>query len=174
MLGLPVRGILNRYGALHWQPPDSCESSEGPNGPETDKGRDEYAARLNNRQAAEKPSTVWPLRRRVGCSPDGLRGRDRIGVGEAQGRKSDYRVNHNRLLAKIAERVSDKRLLKLLRAFLQAGVMDNGLVSPQSASRRTSDEQRDATPHEETQASGEQREECGGSTMGTEVSGIRL
>jgi len=40
------------------------------------------------------------------------------------------RVNHDRLLAKIAERVSDKRLLKLIRAFLRAGVMEGGLVSP--------------------------------------------
>jgi len=40
------------------------------------------------------------------------------------------RVNHDRLLAKIAEMVSDKRLLTVLRAFLQAGVMENGLVSP--------------------------------------------
>jgi RNA-directed DNA polymerase len=40
------------------------------------------------------------------------------------------RVNHDRLMAKIAERVSDKRLLKLIRAFLTAGVMENGLVSP--------------------------------------------
>src|SRR5262252_4331653 len=39
-------------------------------------------------------------------------------------------VNHDRLLAKIAERVSDKRLLTLIRAFLRAGVMENGLVSP--------------------------------------------
>ena len=31
---------------------------------------------------------------------------------------------------KIAERVSDKRLLKLIRAFLRAGVMEGGLVSP--------------------------------------------
>jgi retron-type reverse transcriptase len=33
-------------------------------------------------------------------------------------------------MAKIAERVSDKRLLKLIRAFLRAGVMEGGLVSP--------------------------------------------
>ena len=40
------------------------------------------------------------------------------------------RVNHDRLMAKLAERVSDKRLLKLIRAFLTAGVMENGLVGP--------------------------------------------
>jgi len=40
------------------------------------------------------------------------------------------RVNHDKLIAKIAERVSDKRLLKLIRAFLRAGVMEGGLVSP--------------------------------------------
>jgi RNA-directed DNA polymerase len=33
-------------------------------------------------------------------------------------------------MARIAERVSDKRLLKLIRAFLRAGVMEGGLVSP--------------------------------------------
>ena len=33
-------------------------------------------------------------------------------------------------MAKIAERVSDKRMLKLIRAFLTAGVMEGGLVSP--------------------------------------------
>src|SRR5271165_1350801 len=38
------------------------------------------------------------------------------------------RVNHDRLMAKLAERVSDKRLLKLIRAILRAGVMENGLV----------------------------------------------
>src|SRR5215813_11409343 len=40
------------------------------------------------------------------------------------------RVNHDQLMAKIAKRVSDKRLLKLIRAFLRAGVMEDGLVSP--------------------------------------------
>ena len=40
------------------------------------------------------------------------------------------RVNHDKLMARIAERISDKRLLKLIRRFLQAGVMENGLVSP--------------------------------------------
>jgi len=39
------------------------------------------------------------------------------------------RVSHDKLMAKIAERVSDKRLLKLIRRFLTAGVMENGLVS---------------------------------------------
>src|SRR5271167_1076597 len=40
------------------------------------------------------------------------------------------RVNHDRLMAQIAKRVEDKRLLKLIRAFLNAGVMENGLISP--------------------------------------------
>jgi RNA-directed DNA polymerase len=40
------------------------------------------------------------------------------------------RVNHDKLMARIAERVSDKRMLKLIRVFLRAGVMEGGLVSP--------------------------------------------
>ena len=40
------------------------------------------------------------------------------------------RVNHDRLMARVAQRVGDKRLLKLIRAFLTAGVMEDGLVSP--------------------------------------------
>ena len=40
------------------------------------------------------------------------------------------RVNHDKLMAAIARRVSDKRMLRLIRAFLESGVMENGLVSP--------------------------------------------
>jgi RNA-directed DNA polymerase len=40
------------------------------------------------------------------------------------------RVNHDRLMGEVAKRVKDKRMLKLLRGFLNAGVMENGLVSP--------------------------------------------
>ena len=40
------------------------------------------------------------------------------------------RVNHDHLMARVAQRVTNKRLLKLIRAFLNAGVMENGLVNP--------------------------------------------
>jgi RNA-directed DNA polymerase len=40
------------------------------------------------------------------------------------------RVNHDKLIAAVARRVADKRVLKLIRAFLTAGVMENGLVGP--------------------------------------------
>jgi RNA-directed DNA polymerase len=40
------------------------------------------------------------------------------------------RVNHDKLMGQIAKRVEDKRLLKLIRAFLNAGVMEDGLVGP--------------------------------------------
>jgi len=40
------------------------------------------------------------------------------------------RVSHDKLMARIETRVSDRRLLKLIRAFLKAGVMEGGLVSP--------------------------------------------
>ena len=33
-------------------------------------------------------------------------------------------------MGQIGKRVEDKRLLKLIRAFLDAGVMENGLVKP--------------------------------------------
>ena len=40
------------------------------------------------------------------------------------------RVNHDLLMARVAERVADKRVLKLIRAFLNVGVMEDGLVRP--------------------------------------------
>ena len=40
------------------------------------------------------------------------------------------RVNHDRLMASVARRMADKRMLQLIGAFLKAGVMENGLVSP--------------------------------------------
>jgi RNA-directed DNA polymerase len=40
------------------------------------------------------------------------------------------RVNHDKLMARIATRVGDQRMLKLIRTFLKAGVMEGGLVSP--------------------------------------------
>jgi RNA-directed DNA polymerase len=40
------------------------------------------------------------------------------------------RVNHDKLMARLARRISDKRMLKLVRAFLRAGVLEGGLVSP--------------------------------------------
>jgi RNA-directed DNA polymerase len=39
------------------------------------------------------------------------------------------RVNHDKLMAAVARRVGDKKMLGLIRAFLTAGVMENGLVS---------------------------------------------
>jgi RNA-directed DNA polymerase len=40
------------------------------------------------------------------------------------------RVNHDRLLARLATRVKDKRVLKLIRSFLNSGVMIGGLEQP--------------------------------------------
>jgi RNA-directed DNA polymerase len=40
------------------------------------------------------------------------------------------RVNHDILMSRVAVRISDKRVLKLIRAFLIAGVMEDGLVLP--------------------------------------------
>jgi RNA-directed DNA polymerase len=40
------------------------------------------------------------------------------------------RVNHDILMGLVAKRVADKRLLRLIRGFLTAGVMEGGLISP--------------------------------------------
>ena len=40
------------------------------------------------------------------------------------------RVNHDRLMARLATRIKDKRVLKLIRSFLTSGVMIGGLEQP--------------------------------------------
>lgn len=42
------------------------------------------------------------------------------------------RVNHDRLMMKLAEKVKDKKVLHLIRKYLQSGVMEDGLVKPTS------------------------------------------
>lgn len=39
-------------------------------------------------------------------------------------------VNHDALMARVARKVTDKRVLKTIRAFLNSGVMESGLTSP--------------------------------------------
>jgi RNA-directed DNA polymerase len=42
------------------------------------------------------------------------------------------RVNHDILMARIARRIKDKRILRLIRSYLQAEMMEGGLVSPRN------------------------------------------
>ncbi len=40
------------------------------------------------------------------------------------------RVNHDRLMSQLAKEIMDKRVLKLIRAYLSAGLMEDGLIRP--------------------------------------------
>jgi len=40
------------------------------------------------------------------------------------------RVNHDKLMGLLAKRITDKRTLKLIRSYLNSGIMEGGLVSP--------------------------------------------
>ena len=40
------------------------------------------------------------------------------------------RVNHDKLMGLLAKKISDKRTLKLIRSYLNSGIMEDGVVSP--------------------------------------------
>ena len=42
------------------------------------------------------------------------------------------RVNHDILMARLTRKISDQRVLRLIRRYLQAGLMESGLVSPRT------------------------------------------
>jgi RNA-directed DNA polymerase len=42
------------------------------------------------------------------------------------------RVNHDKLMGRLAEGVEDKRTLKLIRSYLNSGIMEGGVVSPRT------------------------------------------
>lgn len=43
------------------------------------------------------------------------------------------RINHDRLMQRLSKGIGDKRLLRLIRAYLQAGMMDDGLIEQRIA-----------------------------------------
>lgn len=42
------------------------------------------------------------------------------------------KVNHDRLMSKLSQRVTDKRTLKLIRSYLTSGIMEGGVISTRS------------------------------------------
>ena len=42
------------------------------------------------------------------------------------------RVNHDKLMGLLAKKITDKRMLKLIRSYLTSGIMEDGVVSPRT------------------------------------------
>ena len=67
-----------------------------------------------------------------------LRARDHIRSGyrwvvDVDLEKFFDRVNHDILMSLLARRIADKRILRLIRRYLQAGIMSDGVVSPRTS-----------------------------------------
>jgi RNA-directed DNA polymerase len=56
-----------------------------------------------------------------------VEGRETLGGGRGLEKFFD-RVNHDVLMGKLAKRIADRRVLRLIRRYLNAGVMANGVV----------------------------------------------
>lgn len=56
------------------------------------------------------------------------------------------RVNHDRLMARLASRIRDKRVLKLIRAYLNSGTLVGGVIELAGKARRKADPSRRCWP----------------------------
>ena len=79
-------------------------------------------------------------------------------------------------MAAIARRVTDKRMLRLIGAFLKVGVLEYSPqhLRPQPSSGAASDDECHALSCTSTKAQSKRGQECGGSTSRAEVPGVQL